>query len=458
MAENVQGETAVGTDQTCGICLEDSKDPLTLPCGHSFCNGCLNEWRSRYGVEVEMRRKCPICRARIPPSKEMVATLLMLRNEKQQLEYINDTSSENYHRTCRCLKEAEERVGADWDGVTTVLEDNDDKHPVVIPDYIFKAVRKGGIKTVLKWINANRAEDRVNAVSSAETLSLPVLTVTTTCNQLAMMTQLLQLGANVDGRTSFGGTAIASIFVDDSIVMGYVCERVRLLLSWGAITADNSGAENCISSLARMFGKHELAKLLESELGGRRCEIANLPSRPELNGKTCVVDEYLPGSNEYKVTLETKSKEVLVLGPDNLTRRDRTPQDCGYYIEFKNGRTIRHDFDSSEDCKAFVASLNSSDETPPAVTEEVLGRSTSSSAATDSASTGMSLAPLDQRPGVLQDHRPFYDDPPPRIGSGDFLASELPAPSTNPFRRLSRPQATLHQRVPSKTDVVRPPP
>ncbi|EJK76714.1 hypothetical protein THAOC_01509 [Thalassiosira oceanica] len=113
-----------------------------------------------------------------------------------------------------------------------------------------------------------------------------------------------------------------------------------------------------------------LAKLLESELGGRRCEIANLPSRPELNGKTCVVDEYLPGSNEYKVTLETKSKEVLVLGPDNLTRRDRTPQDCGYYIEFKNGRTIRHDFDSSEDCKAFVASLNSSDETPPAVTEE----------------------------------------------------------------------------------------
>ncbi|EJK71786.1 hypothetical protein THAOC_06740, partial [Thalassiosira oceanica] len=85
--------------------------------------------------------------------------------------------------------------------------------------------------------------------------------------------------------------------------------------------------------------------------------------------------------------------------------------------------------------------------------------SAASSAATDSAPTGMSLAPLDQRPGVLQDHRPFYDDPPPRIGSGDFLASELPAPFTNPFRRLSRPQATLHQRVPSRptSSDLRPP-
>ena len=112
---------------------------------------------------------------------------------------------------------------------------------------------------------------------------------------------------------------------------------------------------------------------MESELEGRRCEIINLASRPELNGRTCVADEYLPDSNQYKVTLDTKSKEVLVLGPDNLKRRDRTPQDCGYYIEFKNGRTIRHDFDSSEDCRAFVAALNR-DDTQPAVTEEAEAR------------------------------------------------------------------------------------
>ena len=65
---------------------------------------------------------------------------------------------------------------------------------------------------------------------------------------------------------------------------------------------------------------------------------------------------------------------MLVLSPDNLKRRDRTPQDCGYYIEFKNGRTIRHDFDSNEDCQAFVVALNKKDETQQVVTEETEAR------------------------------------------------------------------------------------
>ena len=97
----------------------------------------------------------------------------------------------------------------------------------------------------------------------------------------------------------------------------------RLLLSWGANffsgehtfwgTCLTSSRNECISK-ARDHGKHELANLLESELGGRRCEIVLLTSRPELNGKKCVVDEYLPDSNQYKVTLETKSKEPFFNG------------------------------------------------------------------------------------------------------------------------------------------------
>ena len=94
---------AVVTDETCGICLEETKDPLNLPRGHSFCEGCLDEWRSRYGVDEEMRRKCPTCRARIPPSKEMVASVRAYRAIKQGLEGDNKTSSAHYHRTCRAL-------------------------------------------------------------------------------------------------------------------------------------------------------------------------------------------------------------------------------------------------------------------------------------------------------------------------------------------------------------------
>jgi len=365
-------DTAVATEQTCGICLEDPKDPLDLPCGHSFCDGCLNEWRSRYGVAEETRRRCPICRARIPPSKEMVATLLSLRATKRRLENDNETSLELYRDTCRHVEIAEEKVGKDWDG-ETVLQDRNDKQAVVMPDYVPMAVRKGDINTVLRWINVNRAEDRVNAIASAEIFGLPSLMIASGYGHLTLATLLLQLGADVDHRSTHGGTAISYLINAnlDGVTKGDVNKMAKLLLSWGAsfFPGRECSREYGISQ-ARKYGKHELADLLESELGGRRCEIVNLLVQPELNGKTCVADEYLPGSNQYNVTLETKSKEVLVLSPDNLKRRDRTPQDCGYYVEFKNGRTIRHDFDSSEDCQAFVASLNRDDESQPVATEE----------------------------------------------------------------------------------------
>ncbi|EJK67216.1 hypothetical protein THAOC_11783 [Thalassiosira oceanica] len=360
-------------EQTCGICLEAPKDPLDLPCGHSFCDGCINEWRSRYGVEEETRRKCPICRARIPPSREMVTSLFAYRTAKQKLEDNNGTSSKDYQVICHLLKNAKAEVGADWDGVT-VLEDNNVKQTVVMPDYITMAIGKGDIKSVLRWINANQAQDRANAITSAKMTSMPVLCVAAKLDQLALMTILLQLGADVDSRDCAGYTAIQAYCTRLERAKGGVSDRIRLLLSWGAsfFPGDAYSRKFCIC-VARKCGRPEIANLLESELGGRRCEIFNLSSQPDLNGKTCIADKYLPDSNQYKVTLETKSKEVLVLSPGNLKRRDRTPQDCGYYIEFKNGRTIRHDFDSSEDCRAFVTALNDG-KTEPAVAKEAEAR------------------------------------------------------------------------------------
>ena len=385
MAETASA-TAVAAEITCGICLEETKDPMDLPCGHSFCGGCLNEWRSRYGVKEEMRRKCPTCRAMIPPSKEMVSSLHIIRADKQRLEDNNKTSSEVYHATCRLLKKTEEIVGRDWDGVT-VLQDNtnNDKPPVVMPDYIAMAIGEGDIKTALKWINANRAEDRANAITSTRKNSIPMLYAASAggyhvaaWNQLTLMTLLLQLGADVDSRDYGGLTAMDLMFTATAFARGDVRSRIILLLSWGAGFFSHEGisggcSREIAATSARTMSDHDLATLLESELGGRRCEVAKLSSRAELNGKTCVVDEYLPSSNQYKVILETKNKEVLVLSPGNLKRRDRTPQDCGYYIEFKNGRTTRHDFDSSEECQAFVAAL-SRDVTQPVVTKEAEAR------------------------------------------------------------------------------------
>jgi len=205
-------------------------------------------------------------------------------------------------------------------------------------------------------------------------MGMSLLEIAAICNQLVLMTLLLQLGANVDFRDGQGITTISSLFVITATASEATDKGVRLLLSWGASFFSENGfsREDCIYT-ARNRGEHGLANLLESELGGRRCEIINLTSKPELNGKTCVADEYLPDTNQYEVTLENKTKEVLILDPENLKRRDRTPQDCGYYVEFKIGRTIRHDFDSSEDCQAFVAAMNKGG-TQPVVTEEAEAR------------------------------------------------------------------------------------
>ena len=105
---------------------------------------------------------------------EMVKSLLSCRVTRKKLEDDNDTYSEHYYVTCQALEDAEEIVGKDWDGVT-VLQDNNVKPTLTMPDYIVKAIAEGDIKSVLRWINANRTGDRANAVTSAEMLGFSCL-------------------------------------------------------------------------------------------------------------------------------------------------------------------------------------------------------------------------------------------------------------------------------------------
>ena len=86
-----------------------------------------------------------------------------------------------------------------------------------------------------------------------------------------------------------------------------------------------------------------------------------MPNYPDLIGKTCVVEKYIPEKDRYKVIFVESTKEVGLVGPQNLKRRDRTPNDCGYYISYANGKTSRQEFASKEECQAFVASLTKGD-------------------------------------------------------------------------------------------------
>ena len=91
---------------------------------------------------------------------------------------------------------------------------------------------KGDAKVVLKWIHANQTEDRVNATLGAENMGASALLMASIINHLTLMTLLLQLGAEVVIRESQGITAKCMLFCDENTI-GYVSDRVRLLLSWG---------------------------------------------------------------------------------------------------------------------------------------------------------------------------------------------------------------------------------
>ena len=351
-------QTATEEEEECGICLDALTNPVALPCRHKFCSECLNSWRSKYGWRIlekdrEDDRKCPLCREKIPPSKEMEAQLKTFRLLKSNMEATGDTFSENYVFVKSSLEKLEREIG---DATEMIDYSGDDR--VALPMDICKAASTNHIQKVLNWLGPPPVDkQRVNA-KNPEVLDATLVHCAAVHGQNSdSLSILLQLGADVDPVDAAGATPLREC--------GRKPEPIavaRLLLEWGAEISNCSivVSKDKFIEYATDHGNSELANLLESEFGGRRCEIINLSNHPALIGKTCVVEKYLPEKGRYKVVFEM-SKEVGLVGPDNLKRCDRTPDDCGYYITYENGRSSRHDFALREECQAFVASLTQGD-------------------------------------------------------------------------------------------------
>ena len=48
---------------SCAVCLELLHDPVSAPCGHSFCKACFEKWRTGTKANCD---KCPTCREPLP--------------------------------------------------------------------------------------------------------------------------------------------------------------------------------------------------------------------------------------------------------------------------------------------------------------------------------------------------------------------------------------------------------
>ena len=311
-------------------------------------------------MKEQQRRRCPLCRATIPPSREEIASMKI----DKSLMLMKGASDPCYKESARRVKEFEAEYGEDWDGIMVEYENDF----VSLPSYVNTAASQGNVRTVLQWLGKGSIKERVNAKCEdigntglllAATMGLVMgLVRSTACDQQHdLMSYMLLNGADVNALDAAG----MSVLIMARLTKDYL-ETVSLLLSWGAEFIEEGKQ---ITRLGRKLGgldvipgrRMAIAKLISSELGGRRCEIISAPgTRDDLIGKTCVVDEYIVQSDQYKVAMEF-TNEVLLVGADKLKRRDRTPQDPGYYVECKNNRLIRRDFKSNEECQAFIASL-----------------------------------------------------------------------------------------------------
>nr|XP_034963630.1 tripartite motif-containing protein 10-like isoform X2 [Zootoca vivipara] len=57
--------TDVGEEATCPICREYLTDPVTLDCGHNFCQGCIVNYCDTWEPMQMGDLKCPLCKARM---------------------------------------------------------------------------------------------------------------------------------------------------------------------------------------------------------------------------------------------------------------------------------------------------------------------------------------------------------------------------------------------------------
>jgi len=306
----------------CGICLETLAAAVTLPCTHKFCASCLDGWKSKFSSvysenkEENKSKLCPLCRKRIPPSKDMIIHLEYHRTQKSELEARGDTTSETYRSHVKQIKAIEAEIG-DYEG-----EGIDYDGCMDVPKEIAKALKKNNMEKVMKWLGSPVDKKKLSARYPGH-LNATLVHLAIDIANSDLLSILLQYGADVNALDAQGWNPLL-IASTKMVNLGHDIDQAKILLEWGAeiilpravILSYQNESESNKDAFIRManqaFGENKLTKLISSEFGGRRCEVINLPNHPHLNGKTCVVEKYITKKEKYKITFEGSGNAALV--------------------------------------------------------------------------------------------------------------------------------------------------
>ncbi|XP_026790393.3 tripartite motif-containing protein 16 [Pangasianodon hypophthalmus] len=86
---------------SCSVCLDVLKEPVTIPCGHSYCMCCINDFWS--GLDLNAVYSCPQCRETFSPRPALKKNTL-LAQVMEKMKNASDQATTSNQDTSPCIR------------------------------------------------------------------------------------------------------------------------------------------------------------------------------------------------------------------------------------------------------------------------------------------------------------------------------------------------------------------